>query len=208
MAASTVETTGFCFIPPGLSHLQRQNGVQCPSTEEVLGKFFICGMITVATNFFCGSDDARRRLLLFWGREAKQRRTWSSIWPGIATAAMHILFAMGVAGIMTKGGFQGSFTSLMLLWLTRPRFGAVTTLWMHVPSKSRLYDNILFDIFLYEPILVVAVLPIAMRFADASRSMDPSCDGVQMTPQQRHLHSIMARAGKTLTAMGNCTSLV
>lgn len=198
MATSTVENTGYCFIPSGLSFPQRYSNVQCPSFRKVLLMFLICGIISIIANLVLGSDNVRRSLS-FWGRRRYGRRP--SLWPGIATAILHIFFAMAVAKMIINGGFKAGFSSLWLLWITRPRFSAVITIRMNY-TYYQAYSTLLLDYFLAEAILEIAVLPFAINFVGTPRSSDPFCHGVEMTPWQKHLRFMMAGSGWTLIATG------
>ncbi|KAH8688356.1 hypothetical protein BGZ61DRAFT_533140 [Ilyonectria robusta] len=198
MATSTVENTGYCFIPSGLSLPQRHINVHCPSSKNVLLMFLIYGIISIITSLILGSDNARRSLSL-WGRRRYRRRP--SFWPGVATAILHIFFAMAATKIIINGGFKAGISSLCLLWITRPRFSAVMTIRMN-DTYYQAYSTLLFDHFIAEAILEIVVLLFATKFVGAPRSSDPFCDGVEMTSWQKHLRFMMAGAGWALIATG------
>ncbi|KAI9752185.1 MAG: hypothetical protein M4579_005737 [Chaenotheca gracillima] len=120
---------GFCWLPEGVS-VPKSTGHACSSTLEQLLVLGTANIVAIAASIILGRSDVRSKLdrLKFWKKGYEDHKHWTP-WSGLLVFVGQVAFAAATAAIIRLDGFNASFTSLLLLWFTRPRFGWISMFW-------------------------------------------------------------------------------
>lgn len=171
---------GYCWLPSSVT-VPRSSRHACTSPTVQLVLLALFNLISMFSNTFLGRGRIREKLK-FWRRWHKntgqfEKRKWTAI-NGVVWAAMSVAFAACTAGMLGMGDFRASFAGLLLLWLTRPRFGWINIAYWAVMGGE--YKETAADALVTECIMGLLSMPFlaqVIRMRGGYRRDDPLCQG-------------------------------